>query len=210
MLTVVFLGITHVKSTRGSFFRAKYTGAGAAESYGNGNCYTSAKWTDPSTFMKFPSGTVFFIVPGFYIGCYIIESLLQSDLRCFYDQSCLTQLLFYISPSAPLNLIALDKSLLVRSFVNSTIENLMNQLMVEQWTPSPMFENYYSECMPTKCAYTIETKSTIIYIITVVIGLIGGLTTALKLIVPRLVQFIAFCIRKWRTKRHRIMPIIEQ
>ncbi|CAF1140556.1 unnamed protein product [Adineta ricciae] len=191
-------------------FMAIDTGAGAAESYGNGNCYTSAKWTDPSTFMKFPSGTVFFTVPGFYIGCYIIESLLQSDLRCFYDQICLTQLLFYISPWAPLNLITLDKSLLVRSFVNSTIENLMNQLMVEQWTPSPMFENYYSECMPTKCAYTIETKSTIIYIITVVIGLIGGLTTALKLIVPRLVQFFAFCIRKWRTKRHRIVPIIEQ
>ena len=173
-------------------------------------CASPAKCSNWCGIVDLPTSTIFFRIPGIKSGCYIIEALLQSDLRCFYDQTCLAQLVFYIYPSTPLNLTTLDQSLLNRSFVNSTIENLVDQLMVENWTPSLTFESYYSECMPTKCAYTVETKNTIIYIATVVIGLIDGLTTALKLILPRLVNFIAFCVRKWRARRHRIMPVVEQ
>jgi beta-lactamase regulating signal transducer with metallopeptidase domain len=60
--------------------------------------------------------------------------------------------------------------------------------MVEEWNSSIMYENYFNECEPTECTYTHQTKNNILYIITTIIGLIGGLTTALKLIVPRLVM----------------------
>jgi hypothetical protein len=98
-----------------------------------------------------------------------------------------------------------------RFFENSTIEELVNQLMVEEWNPSVIYENYYNECQPSQCIYTHQTKNDAIYIITTLVGLIGGLTTALKLIVPRMVIFMTFCIRKWRLSRvtTTVMPIIQ-
>jgi hypothetical protein len=88
-----------------------------------------------------------------------------------------------------MNITALDTSLSSRYLENSTIEDLLDELMIEEWSPSIMYENYFNECEPTECSYTHQTKNSIIYIVTTLTGLIGGLITALKLIVPRLVKF---------------------
>jgi beta-lactamase regulating signal transducer with metallopeptidase domain len=88
-----------------------------------------------------------------------------------------------------MNISALDTSLSSRFLENSTIEHLLGELMVEEWNSSIMYENYFNECEPIECTYTHQIKNNIIYIVTTLIGLIGGLTTALKLIVPRLVMF---------------------
>ena len=82
--------------------------------------------------------------------------------------------------------------------MNSTIEDLLNHLMVEKWISSLIFESYYNECIPKKCFYSIEAKNSAIYIVTTVIGLVGGLIKVFKLIVPRLVQFVR---RKKATSR---------
>ena len=89
-----------------------------------------------------------------------------------------------------MNVTALDKSLSSRFFINSTIQELVDQLMVEEWNSSIMYENYYNECQPSECTYTHQTKNNVIYIVTTLVGLIGGLITVLKLIVPRLVMFV--------------------
>jgi hypothetical protein len=81
--------------------------------------------------------------------------------------------------------------------------------MVEQWNRSIMYDRYYNECQPTECTYTHETKNSIIYIFTTLFGLTGGLTAALKLLVPRLVNFIAFCIRVLRMRGSMVMPMVE-
>ena len=141
-------------------------------------------------FTDYPNSTILFFVPGIYTGCYIIESLLQSNLQCFYNQTCINQLLSYLLSSSSMNVTALDKSLLVRFLETSTIEELLNELMVEEWNSSIMYENYYNECQPTQCTYTHETKNNVIYIVTTLVGLIGGLITVLKLIVPRLVKIV--------------------
>jgi beta-lactamase regulating signal transducer with metallopeptidase domain len=98
---------------------------------------------------------------------------------------CINQLQsFYLS----LNVTALDKLLPSRFFENSTIQELVNQLMVEEWNPSIMYEKYYNECQLSQCTYTHETKNNVIYIVTTLLGLVGGLITVLKLIVPRIVM----------------------
>jgi beta-lactamase regulating signal transducer with metallopeptidase domain len=61
--------------------------------------------------------------------------------------------------------------------------------MVEEWNSSIIYENYFNECEPIECTYNQQTKNSIIYIVTTIIGLNGGLITVLKLIVPRLVKF---------------------
>jgi beta-lactamase regulating signal transducer with metallopeptidase domain len=89
-----------------------------------------------------------------------------------------------------MNVTSLNVSLSIQFFENSTIDDLLNQLMVEEWNSSSMYDNYYSQCQPSKCSYTRTAKNSAIYIVTTLIGLIGGLITVLKLIVPRLVMFV--------------------
>ncbi|CAF1538737.1 unnamed protein product, partial [Adineta steineri] len=86
-----------------------------------------------------------------------------------------------------MNVSALDKLLLVRFMENSTVQEMMDELMIETWNSSIMYESYYNECQPSQCSYTVDTKNDAIYIITTLIGLVGGLITVLKLMVPRIV-----------------------
>ncbi|CAF1309304.1 unnamed protein product [Adineta steineri] len=156
--------------------------------YDNCSCGSSATCKSQSRILDYDSGTLYLYVPGIYIGCYIIESLLQSDLRCFYNQSCIDELQPFLASSTRMNVSALDKSLLVQFVENSTIQEMMDELMIETWNSSIMYDSYYDECQPSQCIYTVETKNGAIYIITTLIGLVGGLITVLKLIVPRLVK----------------------
>jgi len=141
-----------------------------------------------------------FIVPGFYTGCYVIEALLQSNLECFYNQTCINRLQNYFSSSnSSIDVTALDTSLSSQYFPNSTIKQLLDNLMIEEWNETCMYDRYYNACQPTQCAYTIQTKNAVIYIITTVIGVVGGVVTILKLIVPPVVKFV----RKKRQQRRQ-------
>ncbi len=75
--------------------------------------------------------------------------------------------------------------------------------MIEKWNVSTTYETYYNECRPTQCTYNLETKNDIIYIFTTLFGIAGGLITVLKVIVPRLVKLIVYCIRQ---REARVMP----
>jgi hypothetical protein len=70
---------------------------------------------------------------GMKAGCYPLESLLQSTLQCFYNQQC-------IDPNA--NFKALDSSSVHSRFAtNSTIEDILNKLMVEEYSKNISYEN---------------------------------------------------------------------
>jgi uncharacterized protein YpmS len=88
-----------------------------------------------------------------------------------------------------MNISSLDPILSSRYNKSSTIQELVNQLMVENWNLSHVYESYYKECQPKKCTYTFVTKNDAIYIVTTILGLIGGLVTVLKLLIPQLVKF---------------------
>jgi hypothetical protein len=87
-------------------------------------------------------------------------------------------------------MIALNESLSSVYFKNSTIKELLDNLMIEQWNFFSIFENYYNQCQPIKCIYTFETNNDMIYIVTTLFGIVGGLITVLKFIVPRLVKLV--------------------
>jgi hypothetical protein len=139
-------------------------------------------------------------MPNFYTGCNVIESLLQSTLECFYNQQCIEVLKGQMSSYLPVSVTALDESLPSVYFMNSTIAELLNNLMIEQWDVSPIFENYYNACHPIKCTYTLEMNNNLIYIVTTLFGIAGGLITVLKFIVPQLVKLV-------RKKREQQQPI---
>ncbi|CAF4005509.1 unnamed protein product, partial [Adineta steineri] len=168
------------------------------ESSWDGDCMCSSSATCISQYavINYPSFTKVFPLPGLYTGCYIIESLLQSSLQCFYDQACIDNLLLYLGSSTIINVTALDISLSTLFLENSTITDILDQLMVEEWNSSSIYEDYYSECQPSGCSYTVTSKNSVIYIVTTLIGLVGGLITVMKLMVPILVNFVRKCIHK--------------
>ncbi|CAF4345422.1 unnamed protein product, partial [Adineta steineri] len=107
-----------------------------SQSYGNCNCVFSATCSQESRIYDSKGSKVLFIVPGMYIACYTIEALLQSNLQCFFNETCINQIQSYFTRYLSMNLTALDISLLVQFRMNSTIEELVDELMVEEWNSS--------------------------------------------------------------------------
>jgi hypothetical protein len=177
--------------------------------YDDCNCASLSTCIIQSAIYTYPPLARIFQIPGFYTGCYVIESLLQSTLECFYNQECIDKLQSFSLSTLSMNVTALDSSLSNHSFINSTIKDLLEHLMIEQWNVSPMYERYYNECQPIQCTYTVETRNDVIYIVTTLFGIAGGLTTVLELVVPRLVKFIMHYIRKRSRRAVSDMSIIQ-
>jgi hypothetical protein len=161
-----------------------------SESYGNCSCASSSTCIFQSILVQFHNPTILFSVPGFYGGCYVIDGLLLSTLQCFFNQTCIDVLQTYLPSSSGMNVSALDSSLPSEYSENSTVKELVDKLMIEKWNLSLMYHTYYNQCQPMQCTYTIERRNDVIYIVTTLIGLVGGLMTILKLIVPRVVRLI--------------------
>jgi hypothetical protein len=177
-----------------------------SQTYGRCFCSTSSTCIDHFEMYLYPNKTSLFLVPGLYIGCYVIEALLQSNLECFYSQECINTLQSYISPFSSKNFTALNSSVSSNYFSNSTINELVNQLMIEEWNVSVVYERYFNVCQPMRCTYTLETRNDVIYIVTTLFVIAGGLITALKLVLPRLMKLIIYYVKKQRT---RVMPEVS-
>lgn len=164
--------------------------------YGNCTCYDYSSCTMQSSLTHHHNFMSTNYIRGLYRGCYIFEGLLVSTLECFYDENCFQNITSFISIEWPFNETVMDTSVPSRFSVNSTVNEIVENLMVENWTWSIAYEKYFNECRPIKCTYTHTTRNDAIYIVTTVIGLTGGLITVLELIVPRLVRILRYLIQK--------------
>jgi hypothetical protein len=116
----------------------------------------------------------------------------------------------YITNLFALIYVNVDNSLLASLYSqNSTIQQLLDQIMVEQWNSSIMYNNYYNECQPIQCTYNIQTRNDVTYIVTMLIGVVGGMIAILNFIVPRLVKFIVQPVRKREMRAISEMTIIQ-
>ena len=175
--------------------------------YSNCSCFVSAQCVKPSSIDGSLGTDVLHSIAGFYMGCYAIEALLQSNLEYFYDRTCIDTLESFLRSSSSFTTEALDSSLPSEYQSNSTINDLLSQLMIEQWNLSVMYEGYYDKCQPAKCVYTYETRNDAIHIVTTLFGLIGGLLTVMKIMIPLSVKLIFYCIRKWSARVTPQIPI---
>ncbi|CAF1450744.1 unnamed protein product [Adineta steineri] len=183
----------------------------------NCSCAISSKCTRPLGFYCSASSchninvSPNFTAPGMYMGCTPIDSLLVSTLDCLFNQSCIQFLLdwrlFDISskklPIDPrgANTTALDPDLPSQFLPNSTFEPLVLGMFIENWTSSIDYNTYYTACKPGSCTYTYNQRYALVTAITVLIGLLGGLSVALKLILPPCVKVIVcssdFVAQQW-------------
>lgn len=130
-----------------------------------------------------------FIIPNLYIGCFVIQSVLQSTLECFFNQTCLDAVQVQIYSQQSINISILDVQS-TRFSPQTFIGTLVDALMVEQWGRNIQYDQYYTQCAPKFCAYTFSSRNNIFYIFTRLVSLIGGLTVALKLIVQIVIGWI--------------------
>ena len=139
-----------------------------------------------------PLGRLLFRVPGVRTGCFPIESILESTLECFFDQTCLDRIYSLIASTSkfPVNATAMTHLNTSRYYRTTKIIQIVQQLMIEQWNNQTSFESYFNQCMPTKCVYTYYERADVIYMISTIIGIFGGLILVLEIIIPPSVVFL--------------------
>jgi hypothetical protein len=89
--------------------------------------------------------------------------------------------------------------------VTTTVQEIISNLMIEQWNNQTAYQDYFNECQPDECSVTYVHRSNVPYIITTMTGLIGGLTKIYLFAVPLLVTAISLLVI--RLKRKRIVSI---
>ena len=179
--------------------------------YGNCDCDRTPECKVPSSIYQ-TIGTfdrAVFTVPGLYSGCLLIESLLQSNLQCFYNQTCIDELQSYLSSSHSTDQTIPNALVSDRYSETATINELLGNLMIEEWNVASMFDAYYNGCQPNECRYVVRARNSAVYVMTTLIGIVGGLATVLKLTVPRVVKLIVYCIRRWKRRRAVHVPAID-
>lgn len=143
-------------------------------------------------------------VPGFFIGCYPFEALLQSTLECLYDVSCLDRLnrLYY---QVNISIRPLDAR---RSDPTVTVQSLLNELFIDQWKSELIYEKYYTACQPLYCSYLTSERVNILVITNTIVGLFGGLSVVFRLMAPILISIVHRIIIHRRRQIHPIVSVI--
>ncbi|CAF3397927.1 unnamed protein product [Rotaria sp. Silwood1] len=145
----------------------------------NCSCATSSQCFENAFFIDWYTDEIFF-VPGILIGC-----LLRSTLECLYSQSCvdrmMDQYLFYLNTrQSPL---ALNQSIPSQFQPNNTVNELFHELFIEEYSAFISYDNYYSQCAPTYCSYTIAVRAEFFDIAITMLGVYGGLVIVLRLMI---------------------------
>lgn len=97
--------------------------------------------------------------------------------------------------------ILLKKNSTSRFQPNSTIGDILDALAIEDWKEKINYELYYSRCNPANCVYTVTKNFNIPTVITTVIGLIGGLSVILRILIPPIIKFFG---RNRRTQPNNV------
>ncbi|CAF1575414.1 unnamed protein product, partial [Adineta steineri] len=147
------------------------------------------------------SGTLRFTFPGLLTGCYLDEATLQSNLQCYYRQTCLDTVHSFIQSTLSFNATALNQPLNSQYNASSLISHIVDNMMLENWTAVAFHQSFYETCQPSLCTYSYQTRNSISSVITIVIQLVGGLTIILKILVPKIVKLFRSrpCIRHENT-----------
>lgn len=132
-----------------------------------------------------------YVIPGLKVGCFPYDAMAASTLECFFSAECLNETAKWISnlPSSswpqPLNDSAHKSFEPTDLFVK-----LLDKTMVDDWETLETYETYYNACTPIECVYTTKKFSGLLYLISTLLGLCGGLIVALRTIAPVLVQTV--------------------
>lgn len=142
----------------------------------NCSCATSSSCTEPS-FLQNVS------VPGFVLGCSPMGSLLRSSLACLYNAACIERINFGNLSS----IVPLDATLSSHYSADSLVNDLILNSLIEEWSLNISYSTYFSLCRASFCSYSVSEKKPVLRVITLLLGLYGGLAFVLRSVTPWLV-----------------------
>ncbi|CAF1386151.1 unnamed protein product, partial [Adineta steineri] len=139
-------------------------------------------------------------IPGMSIGCFPGFTLLSSTLECLYNQTCVKKLISYFPTSKEFKAMIINNESLYEP--TSTVQSIIDNLMIENWTMNISYDKYYSECAPSSCTYLKISRRDFVHVLKKLISLLSSLTLILRLIIPLVIGFIMK--RRDRTPKPRI------
>ena len=153
------------------------------------------------------AGTISWTVPGMITACTYYELLLGSDLRCFFNKTCIETMLSMYNvdmsrrlslPEAAFRFVPLNSSVESRFLPTTKIQTLFDEFMLEEWTTLPYYEGHYRACAPPACTYTTVRRLDRLYVVSTIIAFFGGLAVVFRLLVPILVRMGYWMKHHWR------------
>lgn len=136
-----------------------------------------------------------FRIPKMFSGCFPLQSLLQSSLECFFNQTCTNPVLDRIYSFSKNhgkiwnNLTSLKRNS-TRFRPDMLIKDIIDEMMIDTWVDNIDYNGYYEKCAPKLCTYFLITHNNALYVFTTIISLLGGLVVSLRIIVPLIVTWI--------------------
>ena len=140
---------------------------------------------------------------GFVGGCLPIDGLRQSTLECLFDSVCLATIGLLISDTTkPTIPNPLNTSLTTRfPYLTTQVDTLIEELFVEDWFNTTNYSAYYEACSPRACHYLYTERNSILYQITFLLGVYGGLTITLRFFVVSISKMSIKVQRWWQMRQ---------
>ena len=150
------------------------------KTFDNCSCLTTQGCSRQSTF-NFYSNRSSVPIPGLKSDCLIVNGVLKSSLECYYDEICINQLHGSIA-----NVNPLSKTGNRYFMLNSTIQQILDKLMIDEVLTDVTFDKYYAQCNPKYCSYIAFRRFNLFFAMSTLIGAYGGLSLVLRIIIPRI------------------------
>jgi hypothetical protein len=148
-------------------------------------------------------------LPGLNGGCLPIEGLRMSTLECFYDSICLDTLGELLNSTIVPD--QLNISIPTRfPHTTTTLGSMIDELFIEQWFNTSNYSSYYQMCLPRACYYRLVQRNSLVYIITFLLGLYGGLTITIRLVIQeglRLFRIMGYIQFENQRRTMRVAPL---
>ncbi|CAF1045763.1 unnamed protein product [Rotaria sordida] len=123
------------------------------------------------------------------VGCSIMSGLLQSTFECFNDDVCINQFNRDFSSS-------FTKFNLNATQLRTPIGSLLDEYPTVSSSASANYSAYFEICAPSICQYHYMEQHNIVYIFTTLLGLYGGLTASLHILVWHMFSLYRFIVKR--------------
>ena len=136
-------------------------------------------------------------VPGMYSACYPLDAFRISTFECWFNKSCM-DLVWNTMDNVPIEpyFNPLNSSNLIRFSSNTTMGDIIDNMMIDAWTNLTHYEKYYNICRPLTCTYTSYHRFDWVYTITILTSVFGGLSVSLRIACPIIIKLYFRCRRK--------------
>ncbi|CAF4380514.1 unnamed protein product [Rotaria sp. Silwood2] len=168
----------------------------------NGTCYCASgmsKCTETPIFYDQNGEST--ILPGLVVGCSPMSGLSQSTLECFYDHDCVAKLSRFLD----ISFTVLNRSA-TRFSPTTPISVILEENLLESSSYSANYSKYFELCAPSTCQYHYTKQNTVVYIFTTLLGLYGGLTAFLQVLVWQLFRLCRCIMERCPCLLRRIHP----